>query len=386
MDRNLHNAMMAQYATQKASGNGFVSWNGGVKCVLPSVKLYGAAVQDGAPTPDAPITPVCNDGVFVGRGKNLIKFPYYYKKDVVKNGITIRENADRSISISGTATSTVYYNLDFDGSDLIPGETYVFSLIGGLGNVNFEVGCFLSGGGYKSLITATSIQKAKVLIPDGYVKNRIFFYIPTGRTVNETVYPILVHGDAAADIYTPYWDGGQATAPELWAIPGTGIRDEWDCQTGYGVRRVGKKVFDGLNSGDVSFHGTKGNYGEFRFENISNRLADAASFSDYYQVGDAIGEFETPRRSAIFPVGITSIGSYMPFVHEGITDITEYRTWLSNHPVTVWYALAELEPFYLDPARLTQPNGPGQIIHVSGSAPDCPIEAKYLTHTGGAAT
>ena len=37
--------------------------------------------------------------------------------------------------------------------------------------------------------------------------------------------------------YEPYYDGGQATAVELWAIPGADIRDEWDAQTGWGVRR-----------------------------------------------------------------------------------------------------------------------------------------------------
>ena len=55
MNRDLHHTMTAQYAAPKVSGNGVVRWDGGVKCVLPSVKLCGAAAQDGTPTPDAPV-------------------------------------------------------------------------------------------------------------------------------------------------------------------------------------------------------------------------------------------------------------------------------------------------------------------------------------------
>lgn len=64
MNRQMFNAMAAQYATPEVSGDGLVSWDGGKKCVIPSVRLYGAAMQDGEPTPDAPIMPVCNNGVF----------------------------------------------------------------------------------------------------------------------------------------------------------------------------------------------------------------------------------------------------------------------------------------------------------------------------------
>ena len=72
MNRDLHHTMTAQYAAPKVSGNGVVRWDGGVKCVLPSVKLCGAAAQDGTPTPDAPVMPVCNDGVFQAHGDTIL--------------------------------------------------------------------------------------------------------------------------------------------------------------------------------------------------------------------------------------------------------------------------------------------------------------------------
>ena len=44
MDRAAFNAMLAQYATPEVSGNGRVSWGGGVRCVIPEVRLYGKCV------------------------------------------------------------------------------------------------------------------------------------------------------------------------------------------------------------------------------------------------------------------------------------------------------------------------------------------------------
>ena len=107
------------------------------------------------------------------------------------------------------------------------------------------------------------------------------------------------------------WDGGQAAAPELWAVPGTEYMDEWDAQTGRGVRRC---AVIGSYSGE---------------------------------------QITTPYISS---TGELSEGAMVVY---GIPD----------------------KPFAAEPARLVQPNGPGQITQVSGAVPGCPIEAAYLTHS-----
>ena len=66
-------------------------------------------------------------------------------------------------------------------------------------------------------------------------------------------------------------------------------------------------------------------------------------------------------------------------------DLDGAKGYLANQyangtPVTL-FATQDSEPFYIDPARLTQPNGPGQIIQVSGDVADCPITARYLTYS-----
>ena len=44
--------------------------------------------------------------------KNLIPFPYYEASSFTSNGVTFTVNADKSISLSGTATADTFYQLD----------------------------------------------------------------------------------------------------------------------------------------------------------------------------------------------------------------------------------------------------------------------------------
>jgi hypothetical protein len=78
---------------------------------LRGLVVYGKSTQDGTPTPDAPvpIVSVGEDGVTdVGvYGKNLLLCEY---REYVTNGVTFTPNADGSISVSGTATASAYYN------------------------------------------------------------------------------------------------------------------------------------------------------------------------------------------------------------------------------------------------------------------------------------
>ena len=313
MNRQLHDLMMAQYATPKVSGDGLVSWNGGVKCVIPSVKLYGAA----------------NQGTM--SGSNMLNPALYeFESGYTKNGVTLTINDDGSITASGTPTiksgriMMLYLGEYIDV--LKNGETYI------------ENGCWFvvkkSDGtqtwpGTVTVDTDTmvSIRPYFEIYVDDY-SNGMTRYIAINHGTTHLpwerycggipapnpsypIMPVCNDGVFKATIPDGAWDGGQATSPELWAIPGTDIRDEWDAQTGWGVRRCA--VIDSYAGEQIT----------------------------------------TPYISS---TGELSEGAMVVY---GIPDT----------------------PFYTAPARLTQPNGPGQIIQVSGSVPDCPIEANYLTHS-----
>lgn len=303
MNRNLHNAMMAQYATPKVSGNGMVSWENGVKCVMPSVKLYGAAVQDGTPTPDAPIMPVCNDGAVKACGRNLLDISKFNLRTggetvLFSDGVIVVQNG------SPNATTLVMFETEF------PPGTYTVSTNGAMRVISNSdeipkatYNAFYNQYGYPyytkdiaEILTFTLTNPAK------------FGFVPYGG--DSIIYPQIELGTTPTP-YTPYYDGGQARAPELWAIPGTDIRDEWDPQTGLGVRRCA--VIESYDGEDIT----------------------------------------TPYISS---TGELSEGA---MVVCGIPD---------TH-------------FTSAPVKLTMPNGYGQIIQVSGSVPNCPIEAAYLTHS-----
>lgn len=57
--------MLVQYKAEQISGEGIVSWDKGAHCVIPEVQICGKVVQDGTPTPDAPIMPVFSEGTTV---------------------------------------------------------------------------------------------------------------------------------------------------------------------------------------------------------------------------------------------------------------------------------------------------------------------------------
>lgn len=381
MNRNLHNAMMAQYATPKVSGDGLLSWDKGIKCVIPSVKLYGAANQDTL------------------SGSNFLNPALYeFESGYTKNGVTLTINDDGSITASGTPTvesgriMMLYLGEYIDV--LKNGETYI------------ENGCWFvvkkSDGtqtwpGIVTVDTDTmvSIRPYFEIALDDYSDGMTrYIAINKGTTrlpwerycggipAPNPSYPIMpVCNDGVVKATSPdgSWDGGQATAPELWAIQRTDIRDEWDAQTGWGVRRVKKLVL----TPDLKWYiYDKTGVTENNFAYLTGIINTVTSKNGMFSHGtyQAVEISASDICAYMYVSGIFRIRTG----HE--STLADFKEFLQGQidagtPVTVCYPLKEPEPFYHAPARLTQPNGPGQIIQVSGSVPDCTIDASYLTHS-----
>lgn len=309
MDRRLHDCMIAQYGTPEVSGDGLVSWVGGVKCVMPSVRLYGAAVQEtltGKNLFDADWVVAqyeANNYESVG-GYRVVAIP-------MDNGTyTIKVNTPVSHIGFAIISTNKAVNTQYDTAVSLMQQHWANQRTLNIKNGVLYIGEY----GVNKL--AECVRDAHVQIELGSTATDYEPYCG-GIPAPNPQYPIMpVCNDGVYQLTNAdgTWDGGQATAPELWAIPGTDIRDEWDAQTGCGVRRC-------------------------------------ATIESY-----AGEEIATPY--------ISSTG-----------ELSEGATVLYGIPDT---------PFYHPPAKLTQPPGYGQIIQVSGSVPDCPITAKYLTHAGGA--
>lgn len=381
MNRQLHDLMVTQYATPKVSGDWLVSWDKGVKCVMPGVKLLGAAEQGGTPTPDTPIMPVCNDGVFAGRGLNLLGITVgnvsftncipngkssikvnivnsYYASISINRPVGLKNGTPLTLSCVGNA----------DGTQL----TIVVQGIRENGKSSGEDSSF---GNFVTYTPVDFVEFERIELRFCRKSDR---YTNTDTVITNIQ---LEPGDTATP-YTPYWDGGRATAPELWAIPGTDIRDEWDAQTGKGIRRVKKLVLDGTEVWDFSIK-------KYFILHVTDSEKGNVMGSEKLSVCSHFGYKAGTWDNSTIQYGYVANNAVYQFRNLDCETLDDWKAFLSAQyaagaPVAVWYALAEPEPFYHAPARLTQPHGPGQIIQVSGSVPECPIEVNYLTHAGGA--
>lgn len=125
-------------------------------------------------------------------GKNLIPYPYVYgsKKE---NGVEVTINTDGSIKVKGTATWFVsaIINKDFQ---FVDGVTYVIS---GSTKATTVYVCYDDENGTK--VYATS----KFVWSKNYTFIQIYAQVENGKTVDETIYPMLEVGSVAS-AFEPY--------------------------------------------------------------------------------------------------------------------------------------------------------------------------------------
>lgn len=504
MDRVAYNALLAQYATPEVSGNGRVSWDKGVRCVMPEVKLFGKCEQetltgknlfDNQKAIDTATGEAQSKTYFrFDNGKtytisfipkikkNYIWFAvsatswnepfdgkrlYFEYADYIYWTFTIPDdgidyhlyvcsggmpNANQyleffngtnceniQIELGSTATAyepycggipapNPYYPMPVkcnNGKIICHGNTV-------LSNSNLFSGDFewiqnteklwgLSESYKYTILHLKANTQYTIITPFGvYGKSKGFSSIYKSLNKNP-VYHIYIQNapslcnqvttlstDDSGDVYLTYYgtsdpsaecvyreayvvEGlcGQATAPELWGAPAgkwdpegrPEVHDEWNPQTGYGLRRIKKIVFYGtenfsLNAQILQLSG-KNAYqcsGNFGFKQSSQN-----GICSHFEIWSSTGFF---RKNTVLVLGSNVIA----FMTDGVQTIDEFKTWLAEQaaagtPVTLWTYVAEPEPFYTEPQKLTQPPGSGQIIQLSGDVADCPITARYLTHS-----
>lgn len=188
--------------------------------------VYGASVQDGTPSPDAP-KPIASvtEAAVVACGKNLVR--NVYGKALVSNGVAFTPLADGGIRAEGTcAGDGAYYNFDFaTGVRHLRGRTITMNGTGG-DAAYWSFGVFNEDGTYPVLGTSHGTG-ATFEVPDGAERCRCFVAVPDGATANETVYPMACIG-AKAGGYEPYVSASfpiDLAGHELRSLPG-GVRDE----------------------------------------------------------------------------------------------------------------------------------------------------------------
>ena len=227
--------MAAQYAVKETAGEGAVSWDGGVRCVLPEVQIGGKVEQQR----------YCGKNL-VGPDVELFNATWFWDKSAILDEsfdrIAYRENTQYTVSWDATlpeGSGAIYYIrfIYTNGSESGYGGFHVVSP-----DQDRKDGVY-------AITSEAGKTVAQIVAQGGDYGDFTLHWIQVEEGAEATAYEPYTGG---VPVPNPDWPvmpvvsegttvvsngGGTAVAPELLAIPGTDIRDEWNPQTGKGVRR-----------------------------------------------------------------------------------------------------------------------------------------------------
>ena len=377
--------MLAQYATPTVTGEGAVSWDKGAHCVIPGVEIMGKCVQDGTPTPDAPIEPVFSEGTeVIVRGRNLANA--YANGGYNMTNEKIAENTFRMTC--GSATGG-YGAIKIDNLPVgVPlrmlvtfcpeyprsKSTYAIAMPrGACGFPYIHISeAYEAGVPYTRLSSVSSLAFGNI---------EIGLYNYMDNPGESAIWTISIYLDEQAiEEHTPYFDGGTAVAPQLLAIPGTEYMDTWDPQTGKGIRRIHKIKL----SADDDWSRYSGNNGDF----YKYAIRPPESYPPLNPTTKRENTYMCTHLPSVNYEGINNFLKYGILIDDikvvvkvDMSTLDEWLQFLQENDVYVWYVLLEPEEFQTDLVQLIQPHGTGSIIQTGGTVDSCPITVKCVTHS-----
>lgn len=300
---------------------------------IDSLILYGENAQGG--TTEAPMALTGVENVFVG-GNNLL--PKAMETKTVY-GVTFTPNPNGSISVSGTATDNSSYNFA-DGLDrVLLGRTVCVS--GGSMQTQVIINEKTASGTFKRNVIINAKTPTAVGVLSKQADDNTLYatiYVPTGTTVNTTIYPMLNLGNTAMP-YEPY-QGSVTQLPIPLPLHEVGdVRDV--CRTR--VKSVYDKrvVLDG--SSDEVFIQTNIIDGWIQIATESDAVIPEStsivgSIKSSYLKAYAIEEVYSKKYSGISVDSNRRIRlSFKTSEYPDVTSGETARTYLSAHPLTVYY-------------------------------------------------
>ena len=330
--------------------------------------VRGKSVQDGTPTPDAPVeVDVVDSPVIVqATGNNLAVFG---TETWTSKGVTFTGLDDGGVKVVGTPSAAWAYA---SGDAYAPPKGTIVSVYckGGIGTGTDSIGSIYSqvsfydkDGTQLSFATTsgttptvlTSNTNASAIVPEkaAIIVLGVLCGKDTTTSRNAIVYPYVRTGLKNDEYdFEPYTSNQQTiTLPPdhnyLASLP-DGTRDELVLRAdgvAVLVERVGKVVLDGSADEVWIIHSVNDN-GLTNFCNPStNTPADLASFNQMEAqtayINDRFPEENVPIASAVNEaMFIVYKTLYLRISTSRFTTVAELRTWLAANPVTVYYKLA----------------------------------------------
>ena len=286
---------------------------------IASITAYGENAQGG--TTEAPVALTGVDSVFVG-GNNLL--PKAVRTETT-GGITFTPNPDGSILVSGTATTNVGYSYAHFERALL-GRTVCLS--GGSTQAQVLINERLSSGAFVRNVLVDRGQGISGTLTKQKEDNILYATIQVlaGTTVNTTIYPMLNLGESPLP-YEPYWS---RIIPLPIPRPLRRVGDVKDkCITR--VKRIYDKriVLDGAE--DWKMGSAVGDGAPYIFCDLLN---------DHYQAFPIISS-RFPSTNILASNKNQGIGCWDRSLYlrydSLFTNVEELKTYLSAHPLTVYY-------------------------------------------------
>lgn len=341
--------------------------NGEDRTLIEAGDVIPGAYQNGAsyagPATDAGIRVKSIDGKSVqavSHGYNLFDQSKLASK--TQNGLTFTNNGDGSFSIEGESLTGI---AAFQSTHLTHDETVALLKEGPLyfscESSNPELQIYLNtADGIKVINPGGSRQITSTLLADPNFYIYFFIYGASGSAITpKTLKPMLYQdGDGT---YEPYTGGKAGPQPE-YPIPiesvkiakmtgdeGTetltspvvlrslpdGTHDEY--KDGKIIRRVEEATFDGSSDEEITFSTTNG-IPQFTSTTIRLKKSAIASVSKSDRF---VMEYEpTPNKDKHY-ISSASLWIFLDASKLASVDVAGMRSWLSAHPVTVLYKLAD---------------------------------------------
>ena len=310
------------------------------KTPVAGLALYGRSTQDGTPTPSAPVaiqsvTPDSDGNISLwAQGKNLLQ----PQQAGTFGGVTFTVNEDGSVTLNGTATTTINQSVQF----VVP-ETGAYALSGcpaGGGSSKYQLWTYDTteprdpqitdtGSGGTGTLTKGHVISVRIRIQSGYACSNLTFYPQLEAGSTATAY------QPYAESVTPIDLDGHA----LRSLP-DGTRDELAVDAdGHAVlvQRVGHVVLDGSSDENYTLSGNK-----LRVSYVSDVIRRAPNGNTLVQLLSDRFVAETSNQNYAGNVG-ASIGTegYIGLCRTGaVTTVAAEREWLASNPTTVDYPLA----------------------------------------------
>lgn len=288
---------------------------------IASITAYGENAQGG--TTEAPVALTGVDSVFVGDNNLLPKAT----ETRTLNGVTFTPNPDGSVSVSGTATNDTSYPFKEGLDDSLFGQTVCLS--GGSIQTQLVINEKKHSGEWVRNVIVNAKIPAVVGVLSKQADDNILYgtiYVPTGTTVNTTIYPMLNLGNTAMP-YEPY-QGSVTPLPIPRPLHKVGdVRDV--CRTR--VKSVYDKriVLDGAE--DWKMGSAVGDGAPYILCGLLN---------DHYQAFLIISS-RFPSTNILASNKNQGIGCWNRSLYlrydSLFTNVEELKTYLSAHPLTVYY-------------------------------------------------